>query len=104
MASDEIIESGEPEREKKEDSLLRILVDRDLKERMGPVVARARQRSEDPFWPIGLCVAWVLGRGRSEAVRAYAQHRVGLGVREVDGWREARRGDPRHRRRCPGPT
>jgi hypothetical protein len=89
MAPDEIIEPKEPEREKKKDSLLRTLVDRDLEERMGAPVARARQRSEDPFWPVGLCIAWVLGRGRSEAVELYARHRVGLGVREVDGWREA---------------
>jgi hypothetical protein len=89
MAPDEIIEPKEPEREKKKDSLLRTLVDRDLKERMGAPVARARQRSEDPFWPVGLCIAWVLARGRSEAVELYARHRVGLGVREVDGWREA---------------
>ena len=36
------------------------LIDRDLRERMGPVTAYARQQIESPFWPIGLCVAWLL--------------------------------------------
>ncbi len=89
MTPDETIDSAEPGSEKKEDPLLKALIDRDLEEGMGPATAYARQLSEDPFWPIGLCVAWALRPDVSEAVELYARHRVGLGVREVDGWREA---------------
>jgi hypothetical protein len=50
----------------------------------------ALERSKDPFWPIGFCVAWVLGRDTSKAVRLYARHRLGIGVVHVKGWIDAR--------------
>ena len=89
MTPHETINSAEPGAERKEGPLLRARIDRDLKEGMGPATAFARQLSEDPFWPIGLCIAWALRPDVAEAVELYARHRVGLGVREVDSWREA---------------
>lgn len=50
----------------------------------------AQRLSEDPFWPIGLCVAYVLGGDPSEATQLYARHRLGNGVIHVDGWVGAR--------------
>jgi len=66
------------------------LVDRGLKEGMRSTTLYALRRSKDPFWPIGFCVAWVLGRGTSKAVRLYARHRLGIGVVHVKGWVDAR--------------
>jgi hypothetical protein len=83
-------DSTKPAPEKKEDPL-NALIDQDLLERVGPAIAYARERSEDSSWPIGLCVAWALRQDVSEALVLYARHRVGLGVREVDGWREAKK-------------
>jgi hypothetical protein len=88
MAPDEIADSKEPPSGKKED-LLHAQIDQDLEDRMGPATAYAREKSKEPFWPIGLCVAWVLHPDISEAAMLFARHRMGLGVREVDGWREA---------------
>jgi hypothetical protein len=74
---------------KEEGDPLKAVIDWDLKECTGSATAYAREKSEEPFWPIGLCVAWALRPDVSEAIVLYARHRVGLGVRKVDGWREA---------------
>jgi hypothetical protein len=50
----------------------------------------ALEQSKDPFWPIGFCVAYVLGGDLSEAAQLYARHRLGNGVIHVDGWVGAR--------------
>jgi hypothetical protein len=77
-------------RGQKIDPQIQALVDRGLKEGMRSTTLYALERSKDPFWPIGFCVAWVLGRDTSKAVRLYARHRVGIGVVHVKGWGDAR--------------
>jgi hypothetical protein len=72
------------------DPQLKALVDRNLKEGMKATKRYALERSKDPFWPIGFCVAWVLARDQSKAVRLYARHRLGLGVIPIRGWIDAR--------------
>jgi hypothetical protein len=72
------------------DPQVQALVDRGLKEGMRSATLYALERSKDPFWPIGFCVAWVLGRDKSKAVRLYARHRLGIGVVHVKGWIDAR--------------
>jgi hypothetical protein len=72
------------------DPQVQALVDRGLKEGMRSATIYALERSKDPFWPIGFCVAWVLGRDTSKAVRLYARHRLGIGVVHVKGWVDAR--------------
>src|ERR1700677_4915158 len=57
---------------------------------MGATMIYAQRLSEEPFWPIGLCVAWVRGRDALEVVGLYAQHHLGMGVIPVDGWVDAR--------------
>ena len=65
-------------------------IERDLKEGMKRTTSYALERSKDPFWPIGFCVAWVLGRDPSKAGRLYARHRLGFGMIPVEGWIDAR--------------
>jgi hypothetical protein len=77
-------------RGQKIDPQIQALVDRGLKEGMRSTTLYALERSKDPFWPIGFCVAWVLGRDTSKAVRLYARHRLGIGVVHVKGWVDAR--------------
>ena len=77
-------------RRQKIDPQVQALVDRGLKEGMRSATIYALERSKDPFWPIGFCVAWVLGRDTSKAVRLYARHRLGIGVVHVKGWVDAR--------------
>jgi hypothetical protein len=72
------------------DPPFKALIDRGLKEGMRSTKLYALERSKDPFWPIGFCVAWVLGRDSSKAVRLYARHRLGIGVVYVKGWIDAR--------------
>jgi hypothetical protein len=77
-------------RGQKIDPQIQALVDRGLKEGMRSTTLYALERSKDPFWPIGFCVAWVLGRDTSKAVRLYARHRLGIGVVHVKGWVDGR--------------
>jgi hypothetical protein len=77
-------------REQKIDPQVEALGNRGLKEGMRSTKLYALERSKDPFWPIGFCVAWVLGRDTSKAVRFYARHRLGIGVVHVKGWVDAR--------------
>jgi hypothetical protein len=77
-------------RRQKIDPQVQGLVDRSLKEGMRSTKLYALESSKDPFWPIGFCVAWVLGRDTSKAVRLYARHRLGIGVVHVKGWVDAR--------------
>jgi hypothetical protein len=72
------------------DPQLKTLIDRDLKKGMKVTKIYALERSKDPFWPIGFCVAYVLGGDPSEAAQLYARHRLGNGVIHVDGWVGAR--------------
>ena len=90
MTPDEAIDPADPEVEDKVDPFVKGLVARDLEKGMGAMMVYAQRLSEDPFWPIGLCVAWVLGGDPSEATQLYARHRLGNGVIHVDGWVGAR--------------
>ena len=90
LTSDEAIDPAEPELEDKVDPVVKAQVARGLEEGMGAMMIYAQRLSDDPFWPIGLCVAWLLGRDRPEGVRLYARHRLGIGVIPVVGWADAR--------------
>ena len=72
------------------DPQLKALIDRNLKKGMKVTKSYALELSKDPFWPIGFCVAYVLGGDPSEAAQLYARHRLGNGVIHVDGWVGAR--------------
>jgi hypothetical protein len=89
MATDEIGDATKPALGMKDP--LNALINQDLLKRMGPAIAWAREKSEAPSWPIWLCVAWALCPIISEPVVLYARHRVGLGVRVVDRWREVQK-------------
>jgi hypothetical protein len=45
---------------------------------------------DDPYWPIGLCVAWVPGREKSKAVRLYSRRCVFAEARPIKHWADAR--------------
>jgi hypothetical protein len=76
--------------EDNEDPYLKALIARDLEKGMGVAKKYADKLIGDSFWPIGLCVAWVLGGDPSEAAQLYARHRLGMGVIHVDDWVRAR--------------
>jgi hypothetical protein len=76
--------------EDNEDPHLKALIARDLEKGMGVAKKYADKLIGDAFWPIGLCVAWVLGGDPSEAAQLYARHRLGMGVIHVDDWVRAR--------------
>jgi hypothetical protein len=73
------------------DPKLKALIDRDLKEGMKRTTSHALEQSKDPFWTIGFCVAWVLGRDPSKAPQLYARHQLGIGIIPVEGWIGARK-------------
>ncbi len=86
-------EVAEPQRfwiEDNEDPYFKALIARDLEKGMGMAKKYADKLIGDPFWPIGLCVAWVLGRDPSEAAQLYARRRLGMSVIHVDDWVRAR--------------
>lgn len=45
---------------------------------------------EHPFWPIGLCIAWILKRQVEDAAERWRQHRMWSEVGFSDGWPDAR--------------
>jgi len=61
-----------------------------MEEGKGVATAHARQQLDRPYWPIGLCVAWVLGPDPTTAADLYANHRLGTELLPLDGWAEAR--------------
>ena len=86
-------EVAEPEQfwiEDDEDPYFKGLIIRDLEKGMGAAKKHADKLIGDPIWPIGPCVAWMLGGDPSEAAQLYAGHRLGNGVIHVDGWVGAR--------------
>jgi hypothetical protein len=72
------------------DPKVEALVERNLAEGKRATFARADRETEESFWPIGLCIAWVLKRGRAQAVEAYVQHRLEMGIRKNEDWAKAR--------------
>jgi hypothetical protein len=92
METSMILSVGDDEkgRESKIKPDIEALVERNFAEGKSTALAHAHRESEESFWPIGLCIAWVLKRGRSPAVEVYAHHRLWMGVRQIEGWAGAR--------------
>jgi hypothetical protein len=90
VSAEEVAERKQFWIEDKEDPRLKALIVRDLEKGMGVNKKYADKLIGDAFWPIGLCVAWVLGGDPSEAAQLYARHRLGMGVIHVDDWVRAR--------------
>jgi hypothetical protein len=53
-------------------------------------VTYALGQIDEPFWPIGLCIAWALGRQESKAVRLYSRRRVFGEARPIKHWVDRR--------------
>ena len=49
----------------------------------------ARRQSDKPFWPLGLCIAWVMRHDLVQAVKLFARRRLGLQY-DRDEWATAR--------------
>ena len=79
----------EDQPESRVEARIKALIDRDLGERTGAAIAYAREQLEGPYWPIGLCIAWIMSADPDAAVELYARHRVGMELTPVDGWGEA---------------
>lgn len=90
MTPDEV-NDPEQDRGDKVDPVIKAQVALGLENAMRSMMIYAQRLSEEPLWPIGLCVAWVLRQDASEVVGLYARHRLGIGVIAVDGWVDARR-------------
>jgi hypothetical protein len=56
----------------------RAFVERNLVEGLPAILTYARQQEGSGFWPLGLCIAWVLGRELSQAAEIFARHRAGM--------------------------
>jgi hypothetical protein len=72
------------------DPVLKALIKRGLKGGYRVTAPYAREQLQEAYWPIGLCIAWVLKRSHDEASEAYAHHRVGIGLAPIAGWTDAR--------------
>ena len=48
-----------------------------------------RRQSDKPFWPLGLCIAWVMSQDLVHAVKLFARRRLGLQY-DRDEWATAR--------------
>jgi hypothetical protein len=71
------------------DPRIKALIDHDLKEWTGATIVYARRQLQGTYWPIGLCIAWIMSADPDAAVVLYARHRVGTELTSVDGWGEA---------------
>jgi hypothetical protein len=49
----------------------------------------ARRQSDKPFWPLGLCIAWLMSQDLVQAVKLFARLRLGLQY-DRDEWATAR--------------
>jgi len=90
MSVDPDIDPEERDPEDRVDPVVKALIERNLEEGRSVATAHARQQLDGPYWPIGLCVAWVLGLDPSTAADLYAEHRLGMELLPLDGWAEAR--------------
>jgi hypothetical protein len=89
MPDDPLTYHVEDQPEARVDPRIKALIDHDLKERTGATIAYARRQLEGTYWPIGLCIAWIMSADADAAVVLYARHRVGTQLTCVDGWGEA---------------
>src|SRR5271166_5413581 len=90
MSVDPDIDPEERDPEDRGDPVVKALIERNLEEGRSVATAYARQQLEGPYWPIGLCVAWVLGPDPASAEDLFARHRLATDLRPIDGWAEAR--------------
>jgi hypothetical protein len=49
----------------------------------------ARRQSDKPYWPLGLCIAWVISQDLVEAVKLFARRRLALQY-DRNEWANAR--------------
>jgi hypothetical protein len=49
----------------------------------------ARQQSDRPHWPLGLCIAWVMSQDLAQGVKLFIRRRLGLQY-DRDQWASAR--------------
>ena len=49
----------------------------------------ALEATRNPYWPIGLCISWILTRELDAAAKRYARHRLWTEARSADGWSDA---------------
>jgi hypothetical protein len=89
MPDDPLAHHVEDQPEARVDPRIRTFIDHDLKERTGATISYARRQLEGTYWPIGLCIAWIMSADPDAAVVFYARHRVGTELTCVDGWGEA---------------
>ena len=53
-------------------------------------LAYAREQWNEPYWPIGLCIAWVIERDKDRAIGTFARRLTGDGSIAIEGWPIAR--------------
>jgi hypothetical protein len=71
------------------DEAQRIIDEGGLAPRFGAEVLQVNQLIASSYWPIGLCVAWILTRDPEVAASRYVRHRAWTELRTNDGWLEA---------------
>ena len=77
--------SGELTAEEAEEAL----AERGLKGTLGSTIQYALDATRNPYWPIGLCISWILTRELDAAAKRYARHRLWAEARSADGWSDA---------------
>ena len=62
------------------------LAERGLKGTLGSTIQYALEATRNPYWPIGLCISWILTRELDAAAKRYARHRLWTEGWSADGW------------------
>jgi hypothetical protein len=83
VTSDEIINSGERQPSGGFDR--QSAASPDLALKMDPR-AYARKQFDDPSWPVGLCIAWIVAREEAETIRFFASNLADWKGSPVEGW------------------
>ena len=60
-----------------------------LKGTLNSTFQHAFELTPNPYWPIGLCISWILTRELDAAAKRYARHRLWSEARSADGWSDA---------------
>jgi hypothetical protein len=50
----------------------------------------ATQQFAEPYWPLGLCIAWVMERNEERAIATFVARLIGSGSVTLERWPEAR--------------
>ncbi len=66
------------------------LAEKGLEAILGATREYARRRTRSSYWPVGVCISWLLTRDLDEAVRRYARHQHWGEARADDDWGGAR--------------